>query len=87
MITNLIITRLTVYIIAEAEIITVETYVIILEIIPRAINQNIAKINVKRDAIYIINQITSLLGILLTNNNKYIPNSAIIQNIYYIKYL
>ena len=71
----------------EAEITTVEAYVAIPEVIPRVINQDMAKINVKRGAIYVINQVTGLLGILLTNDNKYMPNSATTQNIYYVEYL
>ena len=86
-ITNLTITGLTAYIVAEAEITIVEAYVVIPEVIPRAINQDMAKINVKRGAMCATNQVAGLLGILLTNDNKYIPNSATTQNIHHVEYL
>ena len=49
-ITNLIIIRLTAYIVAKVELTTIEVYVVTLEVIPRATSLRIAEINVRRSA-------------------------------------
>ena len=61
---------------AKAELTTIEVYVVTLEVILRATSLGIAEI--RRSATCVISRVTSLLGTLLTNNNKYILNSAII---------